>query len=109
MSGCFVAASDDFLDPGAEGGDFGVDARGALSPAGVAPGGDPINHPPPSAALAHQWPTTVATATVHAPLWMSAAGTEHAACECAVEMLLAVATGEQGERSLLEGLGVRTT
>lgn len=94
MSVWLIGAPNYFLDPQAEGGDFGVDAGWLLSPAGVTPRRDPINHPPRSRTLAHQRPAAVAAATVHAPLLMRAAGAEHAACECAVEMLLAVATGE---------------
>lgn len=83
-----------FSYPGTEGRDFGVDAGGLLCPAGVAPGRDPVNHPAPSWTLTHQRASAVTAATVHAPLWLDAASAEHAACEGAVEVLLAVATGE---------------
>lgn len=109
LSGLSVHASNHLLDPRAEGRHFGVDAGRLLSPAGVAPRCDSINHPPPSRTLAHQWPAAVTTTTVHTSLRMRAAGTEHATCECTMEMLLAEATGQQGECRLLKGLGVWMT
>ncbi|KAF3852073.1 hypothetical protein F7725_005428 [Dissostichus mawsoni] len=60
----------------------------------MTPGCDPVNHPTPSWTLTHQRTSTVTTATVHTPLRLDAAGAEHAACEGAVEMMLAVTTGE---------------
>lgn len=109
LSGLSVHPSNHLPDPRAEGRDFGVDAGWLLCPAGVAPRRDTINHPPASGTLAHQRTPAVTTATVHAPLRMCAAGTEHAVCKCTVEMLLAVAAGQQWERRLLKGLGVGTT
>ena len=86
--------SDHLVYPGAEGRHFGVDAGRLLCPAGMAPGRDPINHPSPSRTLTHQRTSTVATATVHTPLWLDAAGAEHAAREGPMEVLLAVTTGK---------------
>ena len=94
LFGFSCVGPDHFSYPRAEGRDFGVDARGLLCPAGVAPRRDPVNHPAPSRTLTHQRASAVATATVHAPLWLDAAGAEHPAGEGAVEVLLAVAAGE---------------
>lgn len=93
--------------PRDEGGHFGVDAGRLLRPAGVTPRRDPVNHPASSGTLTHQRPSAVAAATVHASLLLEAAGTQHAAGESALEILLALAAREEGERRLLEGLGVR--
>lgn len=93
--------------PAAEGRHPGVDARGLLRPAGVAPRRDPVNHPASPGTLAHQRASAVAAATVHAVLGVHAAGTEHAAGESGVEVLLAVAAGQQRDGRLLQGLGVR--
>lgn len=93
--------------PGAEGRHFGIHTGRLLRPAGVTPGGDPVNHPTPSRTLAHQRASAVAPATVHAALFLDAAGTEHAAREGLVEMELAVAAGKEGEGGLLKSLGVR--
>lgn len=93
--------------PAAEGRHPGVDAGRLLRPAGVAPRRDPVNHPASPRTLAHQRASAVTAATVHAALWVHAAGTEHAAGESAVEVLLAVAAGQQRDGRLLQGLGVR--
>lgn len=89
-----VITSDHLAYPGTEGRDFGVDTRGLLSPAGMAPGRDPVNHPTPSWTLTHQWTSTVTAATVHTPLRLDAAGAKHAACEGTVEVLLAMTAGK---------------
>lgn len=103
----FPSASRHLVYPWGEGRDFGVDTWGLLCPAGVTPGRDPINHPTPAWALAHQRTSAVSTATVHTSVGLDAASAEHPACESAVEMLLTVTTGKQVERRLLQGLGVR--
>lgn len=105
----FLIAANNFAYPGAESGDFGVNTRGLLRPAGVTPGCDPVNDPAPAWALTHQWASAVTTATVHVPFWLDAPGAEHAACEGTVEMLLAVAARQKGEGCLLQGLWVRAS
>lgn len=93
--------------PGAEGRDSGVDAGGLLCPAGLTPGRDPVHYPAPSGPLAHQRTPAVTTATVHAPLRLGTAAAEHAIGESPMVVLLAMATGKQGDGGLLQGLRVR--
>ena len=106
LSSLFLIMSNYFAYPRAERRDFGVNTRRLLCPAGMTPGCDPVNHPTPTWTLTHQWTSTVTTATIHTLLRLDAAGAEHAACEGTLEILLAMAAGEKGQRSLLQGLRV---
>lgn len=106
LSSLFLIPSDHLVYPGCECRHFGVDSRGLLCSAGMAPGRDPINHPAPSRALAHQRAAAVASAAVYSPVWLKAAGTEHPGREGAVKVMLAVSAGKEVDGSLLQGLGV---
>lgn len=109
LSPFLLITSNHFAYPGAEGGHFGVDARRLLCPAGMTPGRDPVNHPTTPRTLTHERTSTVTSATVHTPLGMNTTSAEHAAREGTLEMLLAVAAGQQRDGGLLQRLGVWAT
>lgn len=104
-----VLLADDFLNPGHEGGDFGVNAGCVLQSTCVTPRCDPIYNPTSTRPLTHQRTSAISTATVHAAVVVGGAGTQHAIGELVRIAPLTLTLAQHGNRGLLESFWICTT